>query len=138
MHAAAHRASTLTGKHLYCLRIFFTLFLEFYIKDSDFLQCGFAHTVTDLNIYLSARNTFSSGKSDKQLRILGDVIAREAVWERTPLLEENPTEFNKPSEYLIEDFRKYVIPPPGDAELPDDRNVWRQVNPSTGQVLDSY
>ena len=39
---------------------------------------------------------------------------------------------------MIEDMRKYVLPPPGDTEIPDDHNVWRQVNASTGEVLDEY
>ena len=85
-----------------------------------------------------ARDTFKSGESRKQLRVLGDVIANNTVWERQPLLEFSPKEFNKPSEYIIEDMRKYVVPPPGDTEVPDDYNVWRQVNPSTGEVLDGY
>lgn len=97
-----------------------------------------AGEVTDLEVMLLARETFKSGKSKNQLRILGDVIAGQAYWEREPLLETQPGEFNKPSEYIIEDMRKYVLPPPGDSELPDDYNVWRQVNPSTGEVLDAY
>lgn len=94
--------------------------------------------VTDLEAMLLARDSFHSGVSKKQLRILGDVIARQSFWEREPLSEINPIEFNKPTEHLIEDLRKYIIPAPGDAELPDDYNVWRQVNPSSGQTLDSY
>ena len=94
--------------------------------------------VTDLEVMLLARDTFKSGESRKQLRVLGDVIANNTVWERQPLLEFSPKEFNKPSEYIIEDMRKYVVPPPGDTEVPDDYNVWRQVNPSTGEVLDGY
>jgi uncharacterized repeat protein (TIGR01451 family) len=94
--------------------------------------------VTDLEVMLLARDTFKSGVSRNQLRVLGDVIANNTVWEREPLLEDKPTEFNKPSEYIIEDMRKYVLPPPGDTEIPDDYNVWRQVNPSTGEVLDGY
>ncbi len=94
--------------------------------------------VTDLEIMLMARGTFKSGQSKKQLRILGDVIANNSVWGREPLLEFAPTEFNKPSEYIIEDMRKYVLPPPGDTEIPDDHNVWRQVNPATGEVMDAY
>lgn len=94
--------------------------------------------VTELEVMLLARDTFRSGVSMNQLRILGDVIANQSIWERQPLKETNPTEFNKPSEYIIEDMRKYVVPPPGDTEIPDDYNVWRQVNPSTGEVLDGY
>ncbi|GEM_PF-2998689 len=94
--------------------------------------------VTDVEAMLLARDSFHSGVSKKQLRILGDVIAGQSFWEREPLSEVSPTEFNKPSEHIIEDLRKYVIPAPGDAELPDDYNVWRQVNPSSGQVMDSY
>ena len=94
--------------------------------------------VTDLEVMMLARGTFKSGKSKKQLRILGDVITNQAVWEREPILEFKPSEFNKPSEYIIEDIRKYVLPPPGDTKIPDNNNVWRQVNSSTGEALDEY
>jgi len=96
--------------------------------------------VTDLEVLLQARDNFHSGESNDQLRILGDVITGQAHWERKPLLELDPEddEINKPSEYIIEDLRKYVIPVPGDTELPDEYDIWRQVNPSTGQVLDAY
>lgn len=94
--------------------------------------------VTDLEVMLLARESFHSGQSKNQLRILGDVIAGQSYWEREPLLEFDPIEFNKPSEHIIEDMRKYVVPPPGDTELPDDYTIWRQVNPSTGEVLDGY
>lgn len=94
--------------------------------------------VTDLEVLLQARGEFHSGESNYQLRILGDVITDNAYWERKPVLEISPDEVNKPSEYIIEDLRKYVIPVPGDTELPDEYDIWRQVNPSTGQVLDAY
>ncbi len=94
--------------------------------------------VTELEVLLQARDNFYSGESHDQLRILGDVITGNAHWERKPVLELNPDEVNKPSEYIIEDLRKYVIPVPGDTELPDEYDIWRQVNPSTGQVLDAY
>ena len=94
--------------------------------------------VTDLEVLLQARENFYSGEGTDQLRILGDVIAGNAHWQRKPVLELNPDEVNKPSEYIIEDMRKYVIPVPGDTELPDEYDIWRQVNPGTGQVLDSY
>ncbi|MFH0837963.1 MAG: hypothetical protein V1880_01715 [Patescibacteria group bacterium] len=94
--------------------------------------------VTNLEVMLLARGSFYSGVSKNQLRILGDVIAGKAHWERQPLLEVDPEEFNKPSEYIIEDMRKYVIPVPGDTTVPDDYNIWRQVNPATGQTLDAY
>jgi uncharacterized repeat protein (TIGR01451 family) len=94
--------------------------------------------VTDLEIQLLAHGEFHSGASKNQLRILGDVIAKQTFWEREPLLENSPTEFNKPSEYLIEDPRKTVVPAPGDTTVPDDANVWRQVNPSTGETLDGF
>jgi hypothetical protein len=97
-----------------------------------------AGEVTDLEVMLLARENFYSGVSNNQLRILGDVIAGKTNWERAPLLEYSPTEFNKPSEYIIEDMRKYVVPAPGDTEIPDDYTIWRQVNPSTGEVLDGY
>lgn len=95
-------------------------------------------SVTNLELMLLARGEFHSGVSKNQLRILGDVIAQSAIWEREPLLEVDPTEFNKPSEYIIEDMRKYVVPVPGDATIPDDYNIWRQVNPATGETLDAY
>lgn len=88
--------------------------------------------VTDLEVMLLARGTFKSGKSKKQLRILGDVIAGQAIWEREPLNEYDPYEFNRPSEHIIEDMRKYIVPVPGDTEIPDDYNAWQQVNPGTG------
>jgi len=89
--------------------------------------------VTDIQAFLQARESFHTGRSKNQLRILGDVIAGNTYWERQPLLETKPEEFNKPSEYLIEDLRKYVVPPPGDTEVPEDYQVWKQVNPSTGE-----
>lgn len=95
-------------------------------------------SVTDIEVMMLARGTFHSGKNNQQLRILGDVIAGEAFWEREPLLEVQPKEFNKPSEYIIEDMRKYVVPPPGDTQRPGERTVWRQVNPSTGEAMDAY
>lgn len=94
--------------------------------------------VEDLEVMLLAREGFHSGVSKKQLRILGDVIAKNTFWEREPLLEYDVEEVNKPSEYIIEDMRKYIVPAPGDTELPDDYTIWRQVNPATGEVLDSY
>ena len=66
------------------------------------------------------------------------MIAQKANWERQPLDEISPTEFNKPSEYIIEDMRKYVVPVPGYTTVPDDYNIWRQVNPATGETLDAY
>ncbi|MBN1258770.1 hypothetical protein JXA05_03360 [Candidatus Peregrinibacteria bacterium] len=102
--------------------------------------------VTDIEAMLLARGTFSSGQSKKQLRILGDVIAGNTEWERQPLEEskesqewsDNDFEINRPSEYIIEDFRKYVMPVPGDTEVPDDHTTWRQVNPATGETLDGW
>jgi hypothetical protein len=94
--------------------------------------------VTDIELQLLARGEFHSGKSKKQLRVLGDVIAGQSFWEREPLEEQSPTEFNKPSEYIIEDMRKYVAPAPGDTQIPDDYTIWRQVNPSTGEVVEGW
>ena len=94
--------------------------------------------VEDLEVMLLAREGFYSGVSKKQLRILGDVIAKNTFWQREPLLEFDVEEINKPSEYIIEDMRKYIVPAPGDTELPDNYTIWRQVNPATGEVLDSY
>ncbi len=94
--------------------------------------------VEDLEVMILAREGFYSGVSKKQLRILGDVIAKNAFWQREPLLQYDVEEINQPSEYIIEDMRKYIVPAPGDTELPDDYTIWRQVNPATGEVLDSY
>ncbi|MDP2691635.1 MAG: hypothetical protein Q8O95_04515 [bacterium] len=88
----------------------------------------------DLN---NAGGEFHSGRSDQQLRILGDVIALVTFWERTPLNteRENDDMVNRPSEIIYEDFRKYVITPPGDKQLPDAGHMWREVHPSTGRPL---
>ena len=94
--------------------------------------------VTDISVMLLARNEFHSGVSKKQLRILGDVIAGSSYWEREPLMEYSPKDINSPSEYIIEDMRKYIVPAPGDTEIPDNYTIWTQVNPSTGEVLDAY
>jgi hypothetical protein len=101
--------------------------------------------VEDIEAMLLARGEFHSGVSKKQLRILGDVIAGQTYWEREPLLEYfdplleyDMEDINKPSEYIIEDMRKYIVPAPGDTEVPDDYTIWRQVNPATGEVLDGY
>ncbi|MDH5597295.1 MAG: hypothetical protein OEY44_04265, partial [Candidatus Peregrinibacteria bacterium] len=94
--------------------------------------------VTDIQALLLARESFHSGESFNQLRLLGDVIAGASYWERKPLIEQSPEEINSPSEYLIEDLRKYVVPAPGDTEVPDAYDIWRQVNPGTGEVLDAY
>ncbi len=76
-------------------------------------------TVTDIELMMLAEGRFASGKSDKQLRILGDVIAQRAAWERRPLNNprEQDEEVNKPSEIIYEDFRKYLVAPPGDRKL---------------------
>ena len=94
--------------------------------------------VEDLELLILARENFYSGESHRQLRILGDVIAKSAHWERKPLLQIDPEDINKPSEHIIEDYRKYVLPVPGDTELPDEYNVWRQVNAGSGAQLNSY
>ncbi len=94
--------------------------------------------VEDLEILLLARNEFHSGESHEQLRILGDVIAKKTYWERKPYLEQSPEAINEPSEHLIEDMRKYVVPVPGDQTLPNEYQIWQQVNPSSGDVLDPY
>jgi hypothetical protein len=76
-------------------------------------------SVTDVELMMLAESRFSSGKSDKQLRILGDVIAQTVAWERRPLNNprESDEEVNKPSEIIYEDFRKYLVAPPGDRKL---------------------
>lgn len=93
--------------------------------------------VTDIELMMLAENEFHSGNGDEQLRILGDVITYKAFWERTPLNKERDEdeEVNKPSELIYEDYRKYILTPPGDKKLPDIGNVWREVNPSTGRPI---
>jgi hypothetical protein len=82
-----------------------------------------------------AESEFHSGRSDQQLRILGDVIAYKTFWERSPLNQERENEemVNKPSEIIYEDFRKYVLTPPGDKKLPDSGHFWKEVNISSGR-----
>ena len=84
--------------------------------------------VQDLQLLLLSREGFYSGESHHQLRILGDVIAKEAYWQRKPVLDLQPKDINPPSEYLIEDYRKYILPPPGDTTLPDEYGWWQSVN----------
>lgn len=93
--------------------------------------------VTDLELMILAEKEFHSGRGDKQLRILGDVIAYKTFWERAPLNEERENEemINKPSEIIYEDLRKYLLTPPGDKKLPDTGHMWREVNPSTGRPI---
>ena len=90
--------------------------------------------VTAIELMMLAEKEFHSGRSTKQLRILGDVITYTAYWEREPLKgprgEEEP--INKPSELIYEDMRKYLLTPPGDQKLWDIQNVWREVSPGTG------
>jgi hypothetical protein len=76
-------------------------------------------SVTDVELMMLAEGRFASGKSDKQLRILGDVIAQTVAWERRPLnkAREDDEQVNKPSEIIYEDFRKYLVSPPGDRKL---------------------
>ena len=82
--------------------------------------------VQDLELLMLARDSFHSGESYKQLRILGDVITGSVFWERKPNLEISPDDINRPSEYVIEDYRKYILPVPGDTELPDEYAIWKQ------------
>ena len=82
--------------------------------------------VQDLELLMLARDSFHSGESYKQLRILGDVIAKAVFWERKPNLEISPDDINRPSEYIIEDYRKYILPVPGDTALPDEYSIWKQ------------
>jgi uncharacterized repeat protein (TIGR01451 family) len=91
--------------------------------------------VTDIELMMLAENEFHSGRSDQQLRILGDVIAYKTFWERSPLNQERENEemVNKPSEIIYEDFRKYVLTPPGDKKLPDSGHFWKEVNISSGR-----
>lgn len=89
--------------------------------------------VTDVELMMLAEQEFHSGRSDQQLRILGDVIAYKTFWERSPLNQERENEemVNKPSEIIYEDFRKYILTPPGDKKLPDPGHYWREVSEST-------
>ena len=36
-----------------------------------------------------------------------------------------------------EDYRKYILTPPGDKKLPDAGHIWREVNPSTGEPINA-
>ncbi len=87
-----------------------------------------APEVTDVELMMLAEQEFHSGRSASQLRILGDVIAKKVFWERQPLLEPRTQEeqVNKPSELIYEDFRKYILSPPGDKKLPDYGNWWEE------------
>jgi hypothetical protein len=92
-------------------------------------------SVTDIELMMLAENEFHSGKSDQQLRILGDVIAYKTFWERFPLNEARNADdaLNKPSEVIYEDFRKYLLTPPGDKKLPDTGHFWREVGAGSGK-----
>jgi len=83
---------------------------------------------------------FYSGESNIQLKILGDVIADETHFQRSPSNVYNPESVkrNPPSELIIEDLRKFIVPAPGDTILRDSQNWWQQVNPLTGEVVDPY
>lgn len=91
--------------------------------------------VTEVELMMLAEGTFYSGSSDQQLRILGDVIAHTAAWQRSPLRggREEDELVNKPSELIVEDFRKVVVPPPGDLQLADTGNIWRELKPNEGK-----
>ncbi|MDF2379368.1 MAG: hypothetical protein P1V18_04065 [Candidatus Gracilibacteria bacterium] len=94
-------------------------------------------SVTDVEMMMLAEGEFHSGRSDQQLRILGDVITYKAFWERAPLKNQRneDEDINKPSELIVEDYRKYLLTPPGDKKLPDIGYMWREVNPSTGRPI---
>lgn len=94
-------------------------------------------SVTDVELLILAENEFHSGKSDTQLRILGDVIANKVFWERSPLrgVRKPDDPVNMPSEVIFEDFRKYILTPPGDKKLPDIGNIWTEVYPKTGKPI---
>lgn len=83
---------------------------------------------------------FATGISSRQLRILGDVIAKETHFQREPTAVSSPEEMenNPPSEMIIEDLRKYLVPAPGDTTLRDSYDMWQQVNPITGEAVDPY
>lgn len=84
--------------------------------------------------------TLSTGHSENQLRILGDVIADTTNFQRSPVNVYDPENYeqNPPSELIIEDLRKYVVPPPGDTTLRTSDSTWGQVNPETGESIDPY
>lgn len=94
-------------------------------------------SVTDIELMMLTEKEFHSGTGTTQLRILGDVIAHDAYWERKPLDDyEDDEEVNRPSERIWEDYRKYLITPPGDKILPDFEQAWREVNISSGKAID--
>ncbi|PCI25369.1 hypothetical protein COB57_01425 [Candidatus Peregrinibacteria bacterium] len=84
--------------------------------------------------------TFSSGYSHTPLKILGDVIADVVNLQRLPSIYFDPKNFdaNPPSELIIEDYRKYVVPVPGDTIIRDSFNEWEQVNPQSGESVDPF
>lgn len=93
-----------------------------------------APEVTDIELLILAEGTFRSGRSDQTLRILGDVIANNTAWERTPLLAERDEHdrLNEPSEIVIEDLRKHLQTAPGDQKLADRGHIWTEVLPANG------
>jgi|CXWL01.1.fsa_nt_gi hypothetical protein len=97
--------------------------------------------VTQVELMMLSEGEFHSGKSKKQLVILGDVIAGKVFLERQPLIydakvPEDEQAVNRPAEIIYEDYRKYILPPPGDQQLPDTGNIWREVNVDNGEEVD--
>lgn len=83
---------------------------------------------------------FFSGYSHTPLKILGDVIVDNVELQRLPSVYFDPQNFDKnpPSELIIEDYRKYVVPVPGDTIIRDSFNEWEQVNPQSGESVEPF
>lgn len=83
---------------------------------------------------------FDSGSSDLQLKIYWDVIAEKVDFKRLPTWVYDPENFeaNPPSELIIEDMRKYIVPPPWDTVLREAYNSWQQVDPLSWKFLEPF
>ena len=83
---------------------------------------------------------FYSWESTLQLKILWDLIATETHFQRLPAWISNPEEYdvNPPSELIIEDLRKYLIPTPWDTTYRWYYTKWEQVNPLTWEYEEPY
>ena len=83
---------------------------------------------------------FKSWKWHNQLKILWDVIAETTYLQREPSLVNwsIDIDLNPPSELIIEDYRKFIIPAPWDTILRDSHSIWQQVNPINWENYDPY
>ncbi|HPO06290.1 MAG TPA: hypothetical protein PLQ36_04230, partial [Candidatus Gracilibacteria bacterium] len=81
---------------------------------------------------------FYSGEGELGLKILGDLIAEETHFQRLPnnTFDATMNKNNPPSEVIIEDLRKYLVPAPGDTILRDQSTQWNQLNPLDSSVIE--